>query len=564
MFANLKKRFLVIVLTVMMLGVPIAAFSTSLASASPTAGAGLIGNTGTLLSGAVSTFPYNQGFETGPSGALINEANWGSNQWTYKTNRHSGSLAAGAAITTTGDDTRRLFVNVNFSGKVCTSITYWYKITSADTTHRLMRLIGSTNSTNGQNNNWFVLKDWTDISYATSWTQFYADQNLFNFSYQSNCYIKIQVKNMSGHNQRTLYVDDFHIGVGLSYGPEYVFNSNPDGTGPSCIARLDSSRALIVYEDYTDGYGTAKVVTTDPGNNITYGSAYVFNYDATSIFSATALDSTRVLIAYNGQMKGIAVIATISGNSISFGPTCTFKNANIDYISATSLDSAHVFIAWKGAAIVATVTNGNTITVGQEKVFNSSGIGCVSATALSSSRAVIAYNVYQSGNTWYGFAIVATVSGNTISYGSQNAFSNVYNTDSISATALDSSRALIAYAYFQGGNTWPGAARVATVSGNTISYGSQTAFNSYGTACVRATALGSARILIAYRDSNVGTGILLNVSGNAIGIGPETVFNPGPATTYFIWATSLDFCHALISYHDDGNDSRGTAIVAAI
>jgi len=153
-----------------------------------------------------------QGFETGPANAPINEANWGSNQWYYKASqKHSGNFSAGAAIDTTGDDTRRLFVNVNFSGKVCTEISYWYRITSTDTVHRLMRLIGSTNSTNGQNGSWFVLRDWTDITYATSWTQFSANQNLSNFNNQSNCYIKIQVKNVSGHNQRTVYVDDFTV-----------------------------------------------------------------------------------------------------------------------------------------------------------------------------------------------------------------------------------------------------------------------------------------------------------------------------------------------------------------
>jgi len=152
-----------------------------------------------------------QGFETGPSGASINEPDWGHNQWYYKTTRRTGNFSAGAAITTTGDDTRRLFVNVDFSGKVCTNIEYWYRITSPDTTVRLMRLIGSIDSTNGQNGTWFVLRGWTDITYHTSWTQFSANQNLHYFSNQPNAYIKIQVKNVSGHNQRTVYVDDFTV-----------------------------------------------------------------------------------------------------------------------------------------------------------------------------------------------------------------------------------------------------------------------------------------------------------------------------------------------------------------
>ena len=132
-FVNVKKRLLVIALIIAMVSVPIAVFSTSLAS------------------GQVDSFPYNQGFETGPANASINEVNWGSNQWYYKASqKHSGSFSAGAAITTTGDDTRRLFVFVDFSGKVCTSTSYWYMITSIDTTVRMMRLIGSTSSTDGQ------------------------------------------------------------------------------------------------------------------------------------------------------------------------------------------------------------------------------------------------------------------------------------------------------------------------------------------------------------------------------------------------------------------------------
>jgi hypothetical protein len=234
------------------------------------AGAGLIGNTGTLLSGAVSTFPYNQGFETGPKPGLINELNWGSNQWGYKAASHSGSLAAGAAITTTRDDTRRLFVNVDFSGKGCTSISYWYKITSVDTAHRLMRLIGSTNSHTGLegDGNWFVLMDWTDISNATSWTQFSANLNLAKFNNQSNCYIKIQVKNMSGHNQRTVYIDDFRIET--SALPHEAWNVIYD-SGHSDRARavaVDASGDFVYVTGSAQGVGWCTIKYNSEGGGM--------------------------------------------------------------------------------------------------------------------------------------------------------------------------------------------------------------------------------------------------------------------------------------------------------
>jgi len=325
MFANLKKRFLVMALIVMMLGVPIAAFSTSLAS------------------GAVSTFPYYQGFESGSANAVINEANWGSNQWYYKASqKHSGSLSAGAAITTTGDDTRRLFVNVDFSGKVCASISYWYRITSVDTTVRLMRLIGSNNG----GNTWFVLRDWTNISNATSWTQFSADQNLSMFTNHSNCCIKIQVKCLSGHNQRTLYVDDFCITVvnhapttPTPFGPisgytgtSYTYSTSatdPDG---------DQVRYYFSWGDGTTGTWTGWVSsgsTASASHSWSSPGTYYVMAKAQDIHGADSAVSSSLTVAISNRPPNTP--------STPSGPTSGYTGTSYTYsTSATDPDGNQV------------------------------------------------------------------------------------------------------------------------------------------------------------------------------------------------------------------------------
>jgi len=565
-FADVKRRLLVIALVTMMLSVPIAAFSISLAS------------------GAVSSFPYNQGFESGQNNNAINEANWGSNQWTYRGTNHSGSHSAGAAIDTKGDDTRRLFVNVNFSGKACTSISYWYKITFVDNHSRMMRLIGSINSTNGQDGSWFFLGDWTDITCATSWTQFYADQNLYRFSNQPNCYIKIQAEVIgfpSGTrpNQRTLYVDDFHIEVCSFYGPEHVFESDdrPYYDYQISIARLDSSHVLLAYR--TDGdHGNLVAATISSGNIIASGDEHPFSTNATYI-SATALDDTRVLIAYNeGGQGGVAFVATVdkANNDVSFGSGRTQYSANSERTSAVRLDSTHIFIVYYAAAQIITVNSNNTITKGTAYNFpdtNPSDVHHdISVTALSSSKVMIAYNVRINPGTtdphFEGTAVVATVSNGTqITYGARNDFNNNVDTDLVAVTALGSSSALIVYQ----NNGASGTACVATVdTSNTITYWPRSEFHTAGTNGIRAAALGATnRVLVVFWDgtqgkNGQGTGIVLTVYGNTlISHGPEGVFNY-PDESYYLQATTLDDRHVIISYKDTGNDYCGTAIVATV
>jgi hypothetical protein len=545
-FADVKRRLLVIALVTMMLSVPIAAFSISLASGAVS---------------APSSAPYYQGFETGPANDPMITNNWGSNGWGYKASqKHSGSLSIGAAIDTKGDDTRRLFVNVNFSGKSCTSISYYYRITSVDTHSRLMRLIGSNNG----GNTWFVLRDWTDITNVTSWTQFSANQNLSNFYNQSNCYIKIQAKVIgfpSGvrPNQRTLYIDDFQIGIGgtdsLYYGSPSVFNPEGDGTGWSCIAPLDSSHAIIAYNDYDGSEGHFELATTCSVNNITYGTKYTFDTNVTFI-SATRIDSTRVLITYCGSDRGKAFVVKFSGGNITWGPAVTFTSTATEYTSATTLyqnkilivDDEYVSGSWKGAARVFAISDIYIANVGAPTMFGTGYLEDLCATALCYSKVVVAYT-YAS----QGYARVFTLDGaNITNVGSETWFAH---TDLISVTALDSSRALIAYSNKDASPD--GYARVANVSGTTINLGQPYGYGDYAT-CIRATAFGPTRALIIYRD---GWGRIATVSGDTIGYEPRVGF---AGNTFYLWCATLDCKHAIISYQDPNNGKLGTAVVAAI
>lgn len=177
---------------------------------------------------AVNSFPYDQGFE----GATFPPADWSQyeyGQWARDTAiKRTGAASASTAMCVSyGDlDLRRLAVNVDFSGNVCSSISLWYRIDAAATAGtRYLRLVGSASSTDGVDGSWVALTPWTDFSEATTWTQLSASQNLGVFDNAPNCYAKIQGYRTDEFCRR-VYVDDFQITVD-------AFVPTPTPTGPT-------------------------------------------------------------------------------------------------------------------------------------------------------------------------------------------------------------------------------------------------------------------------------------------------------------------------------------------
>jgi hypothetical protein len=300
---------------------------------------------------------------------------------------------------------------------------------------------------------------------------------------------------------------------------------------------------------------------------ISYGSEYVFNQAYTSAISVSALDSTHFVVAYRDYGNsdyGTAIIGTISGSTISYGSEYVFNSATTAYISISALDSTHFVVGYQdggnsyyGTAIIGTIS-GSTISYGSEYVFNSATTAYISISALDSTHFVVGY--WDKGNSDYGTAIIGTISGSTISYGSEYVFNSAYTTY-ISISALDSTHFVVGYR--DHGNSYYGTCVIGTISGSTISYSSKYVFNSADTLYISVSALDSTHFVVAYRDySNYGTCVIGTVSGSAISYGSEYVFNS--ATTANISISALDSTHFVVGYRDDDNSYYGTAIIGTI
>jgi hypothetical protein len=219
-------------------------------------------------------------------------------------------------------------------------------------------------------------------------------------------------------------------------------------------------------------------------------SASMTNLSITARSPAMVYDSynNAVVIAYrdmNNNSYGTAVVGTVSGTSITFGTPVTFWSEFTEYTSIT---------------------------------FDS-----------SNNKVVITFQGYTgSGGGYGGYAVVGTVSGNSISFGSAAGFTpNTVGTRiEYTKSVFDSynNKVVIAFRYTTDVSNWSGYACVGTVSGTSISFGSITGFSGDTQQISLAFDSFNNKAVIAYRDGNIGRARVGTVSGTSISFGTAVTY----------------------------------------
>ncbi len=340
--------------------------------------------------------------------------------------------------------------------------------------------------------------------------------------------------------------------------PESAFDSN-------------SNKIVIAYRDGGNSdHGTA-VVGTVSGTSISFGTPVVFNAgETTKINVVFDTSNNKIVITYQNDASsdnGTAIVGTVSGTGISFGSPVEFETSDAANQAAV-FDSTNnkVVVLFRdggnsnyGTAIVGTVS-GTSISFGTKVVFTSTNLQYPSIAFDSSNGKVVI--AYKNDSNNYGTAIVGTVSGTSISFGSAVVFNS--GATAFTSTIYDSNAQKIVIAYRDDGNSDYGTAIVDTVSGTSISFGSEVVYESANSAFHKAVYdVTAQKVVIAYQDggnSDYGTVISGTVSGTSISFDTAAVFES---------ATTGDICIAydsnaekvVIAYRDYGNSSHGTSIV---
>ena len=370
--------------------------------------------------------------------------------------------------------------------------------------------------------------------------------------------------------------------IAQSVGSEVVYE---EATAFNNSATFDSNsnRIVIAYGDVgNSSYGTA-VVGTVSGTSVTFGTPVVF--ESASVINNGTLDivfdsnNNKIVVGYSdggNSEHGTAIVGTVdsSDNSISFGSPTVFESAGtvsprMDF--DTSNNKVVITYADQGnsnylTAIVGTVS-GTSISFGTASVVVSGDSSPADITFDNNSNK---FSIcYPDASNNYGRAKVATVSGTSISFGSEATFASATSRDVRST--FDSSNNKVIIIFEDGGNSNYATAIVGTISGTDITFGSEAVifngalqtqrqhdvvFNTSANKVVHAARDNS--------DSNVGKFSVGTVSGTDISFTTPVDFNSGSESSSICAVYNSTENKIVIGYRDQGNSNYGTAIVLTL
>ena len=324
-----------------------------------------------------------------------------------------------------------------------------------------------------------------------------------------------------------------------------VFTSESSLNTP-CITYDTTNDKIVIAYRYWSGSANvgAVIVGTLSGNSITYGTPVVMPTSAVPTYTSIIYDSNanRVVISYrdaDNSDYGTSVVVTISGTTPSFGTPVVFESANAQYIATTfDSDSNKVVIAYQdagnssyGTAIVGTVS-GTSISFGTAVVYAAASteyIGCTFDS--SNNKTVIAYK--KNDGTGYGTGIVGTVSGTSISFGTPATFQSNPSNEIYATFDSTANKTVFVYQTNAVGSDY-GTAVVGTVSGTGISFGTAATFNSATTNNMGLAYDATAdTTTIAFKKAATGYGTKLEatISGTSISFGADVVFEAATTTS---------------------------------
>jgi hypothetical protein len=333
---------------------------------------------------------------------------------------------------------------------------------------------------------------------------------------------------------------------------------------------LSDGSSVVVNTD-----GTVSVISADAVSDTEVGSAVTYQAGMAMDTSA-AFDpvNQKVVIAYqnsSNSLRGTAVVGTVSGNTISFGTPVVFETGFIFYTAICyDAGSGKVVIAYRngsnsnyGTAIVGTVS-GTSISFGTAVVFESASTydPCIVYDP-DTTNVVIGYR--DGGNSNYGTAIVGTVSGTSISFGTAAVFSSTASYTYNSGITYDTNQNKVLITYRDAANSYYGTSVVGTVSGTSITFGTPVVFESANTAYPSVTYdTVNQKVVIAARSTlNDGYAFVGTISGTSVTYGSGVKYS-GNDSSYPCIVYDASVGKVTITYFDSITSNYTHAVAGTV
>ena len=333
---------------------------------------------------------------------------------------------------------------------------------------------------------------------------------------------------------------------------------------------ITNGKPVIVNADGTvKQAGSSVTISAGLGSAVTFESA-----SARPEHGTFDSNSNKVVVTYQdggNSYYGTAVIGTIddSDNSISFGTPVVFESATTDQISAV-FDSSNnkVVIGYRdggnsyyGTAIVGTVS-GTSISFGTAATFWTTNT--CEDVSLSFDTNVNKVLVCFTNNIKDGYAIAGTVSGTDISFGSTQLYEN--GTAFNNRSAFDNENNVHVVVYKDGGNSSYGTACVLSVASNsTVTAQTPVVWESAETLNMDiAFDTTNNKFLILFQQLGLGvyskaTGIVGTVSGTSLSFGSKAlVYDTGAGAVTAIALVFNDAAGKFVGIYNEGNTGDNT------
>ena len=346
-------------------------------------------------------------------------------------------------------------------------------------------------------------------------------------------------------------------------------------SGETAIVYDSNANKFLVAYKASNNYGKCKVGTIDTSDDsVTFGSEVTFNAGNTTNIAA-AFDSTnnKVVLSYRDNSNsyyGTAIVGTISGTSISFGTEVVYASVNtsaqqngIDYDSSNE----RIVIAYRdntnsrGSAVVGTVS-GTSISFGSAVNFRTQTTNSPSVSFSSGQNKVLI--CYGAANT-SAEGRVGTVSGTSISFGTAVTFLSSESSYIDLTYSSSSDKHILVYKDVNDSNN--GKVRTATISGTDVSFGTAVDFETeivnYNSVTFDETAK---KFVIHYTDGSGGGNadkvyyVTGSISGTDVTVNSRVSVDTTVASGYTVVAANGSG-QALLFYQDgSGGNLRANAL----
>jgi len=323
-------------------------------------------------------------------------------------------------------------------------------------------------------------------------------------AYDSNSEKTVMVYNDSTNSYKGTAVVATVSGNEISLGVPVIYDTSLSSADTIAVFDSNSNKIVVLYhDDGNSSYGTA-IVGTVSGTSISFGTAVVFASETSqSLGAAFDSNSNKIVVAGRIGSSGKAVVGTVSGTGISFGSAVTYESgAALENNVVFDSSSNKIVIAFSddndggdGKAIVGTVS-GTSISFGAQAEFTTDYTTNISATFDSSSNKVL---IAWSDINYVGKAVVGTVSGTSISYGTvASSFGDAQSLTSAYNAATN--KHLLFFRDLSSPNY--GMAVQATVSGTSVSFSSEAAFTDFSVFSPDSAAYDSTeqKVILCFRN----------------------------------------------------------------